>query len=252
LALRLVRRPLWWAGTLSDTGGFAAQAAALGVGSLVLVQPLMVTTLLFALPLSARWSHRRLDRADWLWALLLAVALAVFVISGTPTAGDDRAGLRQWLPAAAVLGVLLGGCLIGAAFTRGPVRALLLGVATGVAYGVGAALTKGAVSLLGDGPVALLTSWVTYLLVAVLVGGTLLQQSAFQAGALAASLPAITVGEPVIAVVLGVAVLKEQVHADGAEWVLLGLVVVAMVAATLGLARSAARAVAATPAPARR
>jgi drug/metabolite transporter (DMT)-like permease len=222
--------------------GYVAQAAALGVGSLVLVQPLLVTTLLFALPLGARSAHRRLSRADWAWALLLAGALAVFVVSGEPTAGAARAGLREWLPAAVVLGLLEVGCLVGAATRRGTTRALLLAVAAGIAFGVGAALTKGVVSLLDDGIVALLASWETYVLSVAMVGGTFLQQSAFQAGDLAASLPAVTVAEPVVAIALGIGVLGEQVRADGAEWALIALVGVLMVAATLGLARSSARA----------
>jgi hypothetical protein len=238
----LVRRPQWWVGTISDTAGFVAQAAALGVGSLLLVQPLLVTSLLFALPLSARWAGRRLRRADWVWALLLAAALAVFVVSGEPTAGVDRADLRAWLPTGTVLGVLLAACLLGAATRSGPTRAVLLAVATGVAYGIGSAFTKGAVSLVDDGLPALLTSWETYAMVIALGGGTLLQQSAFQAGALTASLPAVTVGEPVVAAVVGVAVLQEQLQADGAEWVLIATLVVVMVAATAALARSAATA----------
>jgi drug/metabolite transporter (DMT)-like permease len=258
LVLALTRRPLWWAGTLSDTGGYVAQAAALGVGSLVLVQPLLVTSLLFALPLGAAWAGRRLGRREWLWAVLLAAALAVFVVAGQPTAGTDRAGLRQWLPAAVLLGIVVAVCLLGAATRRGTVRALLLAVVTGIAYGVGAALTKGVVSTLHDGPVAVLGSWETYVLVVALTGGTLLQQSAFQAGDLGASLPAVTVGEPVVAVGIGIGVLHEQLHADGPEWVLLGATVVVLVAATVGLARSAARAAAgsaarsasAVPAPA--
>ncbi|MEU2348466.1 DMT family transporter [Modestobacter sp. NPDC049651] len=240
LVLALARRPLWWAGAVSDTGGYVAQAAALGAGSLVLVQPLLVTTLLFALPLGAAWAGRRLRPRDWLCALLLAAALAVFVVAGQPSAGTDRAGLRDWLPTAVVLAVVLVGCLAGAATLRGTPRALLLAVATGIAYGVGAALTKGVVSTLHAGPVAVLTSWETYVLAAAMVGGTLLQQSAFQAGDLAASLPAITVGEPVVAVVIGTVVLHERLRADGAEWVLLAAVVVAMVVATGVLARSAA------------
>jgi drug/metabolite transporter (DMT)-like permease len=249
LAVVLARRPRWWAGTLSDTGGYVAQAAALGVGSLVLVQPLLVTTLLFALPLGAAWAGRRLSPRDWLWALLLAAALAVFVAVGEPTAGADRAGLRQWLPIGVVLVVVVAGCLLGAATRHGTVRAVLLAVATAIGYGVGAALTKGVVSTLHDGPVAVLTSWETYLLVVALLGGTLLQQSAFQAGDLAASLPTITVGEPVVAVLLGIVVLHEHLHVDGARWALLAAVVLAMLGATIGLALSTARTASAAPVP---
>jgi hypothetical protein len=242
LVRTLVRQPLWWAGSLADVAGYVAQAAALGLGSLLLVQPLLVTSLLFALPLGARWAGRPLRRSDRTWSVLLAAALAVFVVSGEPTAGVDRAGLRDWWPTAVVLGLLLAGCLLGAAIRRGTVRAVLLAVGTGVLYGLAAALTKGVVGVLDDGVLALLGSWETYGLALALGGGTLLQQAAFQAGDLGASLPAVTVGEPVVGVAIGVAVLHEQLHADGAERALVAGLVVVMVVATAALARSAARA----------
>ena len=212
------------------------------------MQPLLVTTLLVALPLGARWGGRRLRRGDWTWAALLVLALAVFAVVGEPTAGVDRAGWRPWLPAWVVLGLLLGGCLAAAAVRRGTAWAVLLAGAAGVAYGVGAALTKGVVSLLDDGLPVLLTSWETWLLAAAMGGGTLLQQSAYQAGALEASLPAVTVGEPVVAVALGVAVLGERLRADGVEWALVGVLVVVMAVATVALARTAARDAAPVPA----
>lgn len=251
LILRLVRSPRWWAGTVGDTGGFVVQAAALGVGSLLLVQPLLVTTVLFALPLEARLTGRRIGRSEVRWALVLVAALALFVVVGEPTAGRDRAPLHHWLPALVVLLVVLAGCVLLAGRRRGPRRAAMLAVATGLAYGLVAALTKSVVDALGDGPVELLTSWETWALVVAVLGGTWLQQAAFGAGPLAASLPAVTVGEPIVAAVLGVVVLFEQVRADGPEWILIGLLVVLMVVATAALSRSSA-ASAATPDPADR
>ncbi|WP_369253178.1 DMT family transporter [Geodermatophilus amargosae] len=242
LVAALARSPRWWAGTLADTGGYVAQAAALGLGSLLLVQPLLVTTVLFALPLGARWAGRRLGRADWGWAAVLVVALAAFVVTGEPTAGADAAAWRDWLPAWAVLGAAAGACLLGAALRRGTPRAVLLALVTGLAYGLAAALTKGVVDLLGDGVAAVLTSWSTWLLAAALLGGTLVQQAAFQAGPLGASLPAATVGEPVVGAALGITVLGERLRAGGAEWALVAVLVAAMVAATVALARSAAAA----------
>ena len=63
----LLRRPLWWAGTAAAVTGYAFQAVALAFGSLLLVAPLMVSALLFALPLSAWTSRRRVTRAEWGW-----------------------------------------------------------------------------------------------------------------------------------------------------------------------------------------
>jgi hypothetical protein len=119
---------------------------------------------------------------------------------------------------------------------------VLLALPTGVLYGIGAALTKGVVDLLDGGILAMLASWETYGLVIALGGGTVLQQSAFQAGDLEASLPAVTVGEPVVAAVIGVAVLQERLRVDGAEWALIAGCVAVLAAATVALGRSAARA----------
>ncbi len=241
LLLRLVRDPRWLAGALGDTAAFGMQAVALGFGSLLLVQPIIVTQLVFALPLAARWAGRRPSRTELSWAAVLVVALVLFVTVGEPTAGVDRAGLVQWAPTGSVLLALFAGCLLAARTATGTPRALLLAAATGIAYGVVAALTLGVVDTLSDGPVALLTSWETWVLVVAVVGGTLLQQSAFQAGALGASLPAVVVGAPLVAAVVGVTVLDERLATGGPVLVLVGALVVVLVVATVALARASAR-----------
>ena len=80
MVLTLLRRPLWWAGTAAASPGYVFQALALANGSLLLVQPILVSALLFALPLSARLANRRVTRGEWMWAVVLTIALAVFVV----------------------------------------------------------------------------------------------------------------------------------------------------------------------------
>jgi drug/metabolite transporter (DMT)-like permease len=239
LITRLIRRPVWLIGTAADGLGYIAQAIALAFGSLVLVQPLLATSLLFALPLGAWWAKRRLRRSDGLWALALTAGLAVFLIAGNPTAGVDSADLEVWLIAAAVVLPLVGAfILIASRLPKGGARAVLLGTCTGLLYGAAAALTKSVMSYLDDGFVDIITSWELYALIVVAAGGTYLQQSAFQAGSLAQSLPAISVVEPVAAVILGMTVLEEELRADGLEWALIAISAVVMIVATAALARS--------------
>ena len=95
LFTRLLRDRQWWLGSLVAAVGFALQAAALGLGSVLLVQALLVTSLLFALPINARATHRRVTRWEWLWAALLAAAVVVIVTVGNPTAGHSRASVRD-------------------------------------------------------------------------------------------------------------------------------------------------------------
>jgi hypothetical protein len=234
---RLVRSRRWWAGAGADTAAFGLQAVALGIGAVLLVQPVLVTTLLFALPLEARYSGRRVTAAERQWSVALVVALALFVCLGQPSAGVDRAPFVQWCPAGLALVLVGGACLAGAGRRRGPRRAALLAVAAGLAYGLVGALTKSVVALLTTGLVPLLRGWETWVLLAAVGVGTLLQQVAFGAGPLSASLPAVAVGEPLGASLLGVVVLGEHVRVSGPLAVLIGLLVAVMVVATAALAR---------------
>lgn len=240
LVTRLIRRPIWLAGTAGEILGYVAQAIALALGSLVLVQPLLATSLLFALPLGAWWAGRRLRRSDGVWALILTAGLGVFLVAGNPTEGVDRTALAHWLIAAAVLGPPVVACIVVAVRTRGAVRAVALASAVGILYGVMSALTKSVMSVLDDGLVDIVMSWEVWALIAVSALGTYLQQSSYQAGSLSQALPAAAVLEPLVAVGLGMALLNEKLQADGLEWTLIAISAVAMIAATASLARSQA------------
>lgn len=244
LFARLLRDRHWWIGSAVAAAGFALQAAALGLGSVLLVQALLVTSLLFALPIHARMDHRRVSRWEWVWAALLAAAVAIVVTVGNPTAGQTRASVEAWLGVAAVLGPLLAVCLVGARFWSGSVSAVLLAVAAGALWGVFAVLTKTVVHRLDvtswDGLVTLLTTPELYAWALTGVGGTVLQQAAFRAGALTASLPAMTIAEPIVACGLGVVVLGETLRPGEAGWFTLVVAVAVMVVATAALARGEA------------
>jgi drug/metabolite transporter (DMT)-like permease len=240
LFLRLLRDRQWWLGSIVSAVGFALQAAALGLGSVLLVQALLVTSLLFALPVNARLSHRRVTRWEWTWAALLASAVAVIVTVGNPTAGHSRASLETWTAVIAVLGPALVLCVVGARIWSGPVSAVPLAVVSGALWGLFAVLTKGVVDRLDDGLWALLRTPELYVWVLVAIAGTAWQQSSFRAGALTATLPTMTVTEPVVGSVLGIVVLGETLRPGDAGWLTLIVAVAVMVVATVALARGEA------------
>ena len=240
LFTRLLRDRQWWLGSIVAAVGFALQAAALGLGSVLLVQALLVTSLLFALPIHARLSRRRVTRWEWTWAVLLAASVAVIVTVGNPTAGDSRASLQTWTAVIAVLGPALLLCVLGAKVFSGPAGAVLLAVVSGALWGLFAVLTKGVVDRLDDGLWALLRTPELYVWAVVAVAGTAWQQASFRAGSLTASLPTMTVTEPVVASVLGVAVLGEALRPDEEGWLTLIAAVAVMVVATAALARGEA------------
>ena len=193
---------------------------------------------MFALPLSARLAHRRVTRAEWGWATLLTIALAVFVVLAKARPGDYEASLTTSAVVAVVCTAAVSACVIVAVRTAGWRRAVLLAVAVGVLFGVVAVLTKLVMHVLThQGLAAVLTTPVPYLLVLLGVLGVLVQQSAFHAGSLQTSVPTMLVLEPVIAVLLGAVVLGE--HLDVGRWdaVAIAIATVAMAAGTIALGR---------------
>lgn len=95
-----LRHGQWWLGSAAALSSFTLQAIALTMGSVVLVQSLQATALLFALPIDSWLTQHRITAREWMWAILLAGAVAVIVTAGHPTAGHARARCRpgRWLP----------------------------------------------------------------------------------------------------------------------------------------------------------
>jgi drug/metabolite transporter (DMT)-like permease len=239
---RLLRDRRWWAGSLVAGAGFGLQAAALGFGSVVLVQALSVTSLLFALLISAKASHRKITRQQGIWSVLLTAAVAVVVTVGNPQEGTPRGSPQAWAIVAAVMGSALILCLIGARLFSSSVKALLLGLMSGSLWGLFSVLTKGVVDQLGRGIPALLRTPEVYVWLVLGIAATAWEQSAFRAGPLTASLPAVTVSEPIVGSVLGVAVLGETLNTNTVGWVAVSVSVAVMAAATVALAHSQATA----------
>ena len=241
-----LRDPRWWLGGAGAVANYSLQAGALALGSVILVTALQVTSLLFALPIYARLAHHRVTRSEWMWAVLLAAALAVLVAVGDPSAGNDRGSLGAWMAVAVVMGPILVLCVLGARiWSGGPVAPVLLAVVAGSALALFAVLTKGAVEVVEGGFGALLRAPEAYALIPAALAGMIFQQSSFRAGALTASLPTVTVAKPVVASLLGVLVLGEALRADGPEVFALIAAAAVVIVSTIALARGEAASIAA-------
>jgi drug/metabolite transporter (DMT)-like permease len=214
LLAKLATRPIWLAGLGFDIAGYVMQWVALTYGSLVVVQPLLVVGLLFALPMKARLSPYRMHGWDWVGALLTTVGLAVFLVVSRPASGYTTVAVETWtllLCAAAGLAFLL--VVIGR--ESGPRwKAMAFGTAGGIVYGVCAALTKTCAHLLALGIPHLLSSWQPYAVAVGGITGMVLSQSAFQAGPLDASLPTLSATDPVVSVVIGAVAFGEAVRSS--------------------------------------
>lgn len=237
LFANLLRSRRWWWGTLLLAASVALQAAALGQGSVLLVQALLVLSLLFALPINARLYHRTVSGGEWIWAGLLTAAVIVIVVVGNPQAGRSSAPLRTWAVVAVVLGPLLIACVVAGRVWGGSVAAVLFALVSGSLWGVFGVLAKEVVARLGDRGWAVTQTPELYALLLVAVGGVVWSQAAFRAGPLTASMPTLQMSQPVVASVLGVAVLGETLNAAGAGIIALSVAAPVTTAAIVKLAR---------------
>ncbi len=211
LLFGLAHRPRWLLGIAGDFFSFGLQALALAFGPLALVQPLAVTGLLFAIPLAVRLRGRRMGTREWSGTVAVAAGLAAFLVGASPSDGVPQTTWVRWvLILIAVGGLMTLGVIVGG-LLRGTARASAYGLAAGAAFGLLAALTKASTHLLGQGAATFFTSWQPYAMAVVAILGAVVQQSAFQAGPLPASVPVMDAMEPAIAVCIGVFAFNESV-----------------------------------------
>lgn len=209
LLLWLVRQPKWLAGLGTAVVGNVLSGAALGMGSVALVQPLLVARLLFALPLSAVWVRQHLTLRDWLGMLATAGGLGVFIAVGRPhEAAQANPQWWQWLLLVAVV-LTLTLTLVFSARKLSPAReAPMLGAGAGMMFALQSGFTHTAVGgLTQNGVTGLLLNWTTYAVAVCAIGGTLLAQSAYEMAPLAASYPALAAVEPLTGIGIGVGIL---------------------------------------------
>lgn len=212
LIVDLAHDPMWLLGIGFALLSYVLEGLALSYGPLVLVQPLIVTELLFALPVSVRWRGMRMSTREWLGTLSVAGGLTLGLICAAPGAGRPEAPIGEWIVA---LGVLGGTTLVAVSVGRrhkGPLRSSLYAVGAALVLGAQAALFKASVARLEKGLVPAFESWELWAMFAAAILGLLLVQSAYQAGPLATSMPVVDAVDPAVAIVFGIVLFHEPVR----------------------------------------
>ena len=212
LMVELARDRWWVVGIGLAVVSYGFQALALTFGPLILVQPLIVSELLFAIPASVRLRGLRLGRREWSAVVAVVAGLAVAIVSSDPQKREPVQPFPTWiLPLVAVSAAVAAG-LVFARFATGPSKAAGIAFAGATAMGLQSALYDATITLLPQGFLQLFLTWEPYLLIAVSLGGAFLVQNAYQAGPLAASTPVMDSTLPLVAIALGVGIFGETVR----------------------------------------
>jgi hypothetical protein len=241
----LLRRPVWFLGILCMILGFVFQVAALRMGSLSVVQPVIATELVIVFGVIALHDPHRVHLRDWISAVGMVIGLGAFLALARPHGGRAQASMSMWV-LAGLSTFALAGVLAALAYLPGRQglkpgagrKAALLGIAAAVGFGFVAAVVKELSAHLSQGPSGVLLNWSPYVLLLSGAAAMFLASNAFQAGSLAASQPGLTIADPLVAGALGVVLFGESLRHN--PLVLVGemLAVATVIASVVMLSRS--------------
>src|SRR5438105_649651 len=174
----LPRQSIWVAGVTVNAVGYLLRFIAIDHGSLVVVQPILGTSLLIALPIAASWQGDRMGTTEWAAVVAIVAGLALFLGPADPNRGRSTARAAAWLVVGGVVAIsTLVAVLVGA--RRAWLRPAALGAGGGVLLALAAALMKALAPVVGHHVWHLPLTWPPYALVIVTAAGVLLVQSAF-------------------------------------------------------------------------
>jgi drug/metabolite transporter (DMT)-like permease len=206
--LQLFRHPVWLVGGAVQIAGFAAQIVALDIGSLLVVQVIVVSNFVLALPLGVWLTGQVVRRPQVIGALAAVAGLVLFVVGGDPGGGTNHVATSAWMVTLALYALWTAGFDVWSRRVGPGPAAALLGVAAGAAFGLQAGLAK-SLAHVGGGVAGALTSWEAYALAAVGVAGFVHQQRGLKVGVLAPTVAAANVAQLLVSVAIGFALFSE-------------------------------------------
>ena len=240
--VRLLGQTMWLLGTVALVTGYLFQAAALDRGRLSVIQPLLVTTVVFALPLGYFLTKQHVGSREVTGAVVIIVGLGLFVYFGDPAGGKENASNLQWAIAIGLL-ALLSALLIAFGSSGGlSMKAAVYGTVAGILFGLASALTKPTLDYLHQSVGTMLSHWQCYALAIAGVLGFLLQQVSLGTGRLAPSVATVSVANPVVGILIGTLLLDERLSRPAWHVVIavIGLGLALAGAVAISLAREAA------------
>lgn len=216
--LEVAQNKLWLAGMGLQVAAFILQAGALHSGSLIVVEPLMTVDLLFLLVILHFKLGVEAGRREWLGVLALCAGLSGLLVVADPRNGQLSFDVGNWtITSAIIVAILLAGAIVTRQQASPRLRAGVAGVAAGASFALTSAFTKLAVAQLNHGFIRFVTTWEVYALMASGAASILMMQSAYSAGPLATSQPAIEITDPAVSTAIGIMLFGDTVnHSVGA------------------------------------
>jgi len=234
--MSVLTSPRWWLTIGLNGGGGLLHVVALAYGSLAVVQPLGMLTLVVALPLGAGIAGRRVSGREWRGAATTVVGLVGLLLAVDTGAPSESLGDPQILVLTGLTAVVLAALAskrgLPMIVLPGRSHGLRLAAASGIAFAVSSVLAQTVLlraSAIGHEPVLAAT---VVVIIALTVLAMLLSQAAYRYG-LGAQLATQSIANPVVSAGLGIVLLGQGV---GLTLPSVGVAIVAATVAAAGVA----------------
>lgn len=238
LVRHMVRRPVWVAGFVLMAGAYASQAVALHLGSLVVVQPVLVTELAILVLILWVWFETPVRARDAVSTAASVLGLAAFLALAAPRVGSRTPSDARWVVVGVAVCAGAGALVALGSVGPGWRRALFRGAGASVGFAFVAAVTKPLTDEIARGVGVAFASWPLYTLAAVGLASFVVMQSAFQVGPFAASQSTLILVNPFVSIALGRVLFGESLRGGAAFATMEALSLVLMAAGVIGLSAS--------------
>ncbi|MFC4586297.1 DMT family transporter [Sphaerisporangium corydalis] len=208
--LKLIKRPRWWIGGVIGFAGASLHALALSFAPLVLIQPVSVATLVFAVPLAAVLHGRRPHKAEVLGSIAVAAGLLGLMLLMPHSNTRPVLSTPAALGFLACVGVVVVICQLASRRARGAGKALLLSIGAGSVTASVSTFVRVVGGGLG-GDLSRLLHWFTIAIPVLLVFAVVLLQKSYAVGYFGIAYAGVQVVDPITSVLAGTVLLGEPV-----------------------------------------
>ncbi len=234
--LKLVKRPRWWIGGVIGFTGACLHAVALSVAPLVVVQPVSVATLVFAVPLAAMLHGRRPHRAEIIGSIAVAAGLLGLMLLVPAHNVTPSLSTRAALGLISCVGLVVAVCFLIARWQKGPLKALFMAIGAGSVTATVSTFVRVVGGGLGGDFVRLL-HWFTVAIPVLLVCAVVLLQKSYAVGYFGIAYAGVQVVDPITSVLAGAVLLGEPLPSGAGNVIPALLAAAVLIAGTITLGR---------------
>lgn len=212
--MRLLKSRVWQTGmALQVVSGFLS-VVALWKGSLVLVEPILTSDLVFLMLILHFYLRFKTGLREWSGVIAICAGLSILLIAAEPNdTGISMNNEYLWVIISTAIAAAI---VVSAAIMRSApsshVRAGVGGVASGLNLALSASLLKLAFHQWTFGIGNVVSHWEFYVLLVSAAASVIVLQSTFAAGSLVISQPAIEITTPLVSAALGIFLLDETIN----------------------------------------